>query len=168
MLLQILGKQRLSFSSKSCYFLFPQISKKWWLWRHISAISIICLIQHTHLLWHFNIYALINFMFKVKVTQSCLTLCNPMDYTVHGILQAMEWVAFPFSKGSSRPRNWTWVSCVVGRCFTIWATREAHSLWNLNTIFFQTPSQQRKKTSSAKSEPCSSAEKTSSEPKDWT
>ena len=39
---------------------------------------------------------------KVKVTQSCLTLCNPMDYTIHGILQAriLEWVAIPFSRGS--------------------------------------------------------------------
>ena len=36
---------------------------------------------------------------KVKVTQLCLTLCNPMDYTIYGILQAriLEWVAFPFS-----------------------------------------------------------------------
>ena len=41
---------------------------------------------------------------KVKGTQSCLTLCDPMDYTVHGILQAriLEWVAIPFSKGSSQ------------------------------------------------------------------
>ena len=40
---------------------------------------------------------------KVKVTQLCLTLCDPMEYTVHGILQAriLEWVAYPFSKGSS-------------------------------------------------------------------
>ena len=39
---------------------------------------------------------------KMKVTQLCPTLCNPMDYTVHGILQAriLEWVAFPFSRGS--------------------------------------------------------------------
>ena len=44
---------------------------------------------------------------KVKVTQSCLTLCDPMDYTVHGILQAriLEWVAFPFSRRSSQPRD---------------------------------------------------------------
>ena len=44
---------------------------------------------------------------KVKVTQSCLTLCEPMDYTVHGILQAriLEWVAFPFSRGSFQPRD---------------------------------------------------------------
>ena len=42
---------------------------------------------------------------KVKVTQSCLTLCNPMDYKVHRILQAriLEWVAVPFSRGSSNP-----------------------------------------------------------------
>ena len=40
---------------------------------------------------------------EVKVAQSCLTLCDPMDYTVHGILQArlLEWVAYPFSRGSS-------------------------------------------------------------------
>ena len=39
----------------------------------------------------------------MKVAQSCPTLCNPMDYTVYGILQAriLEWVAFPFSRGSS-------------------------------------------------------------------
>ena len=44
---------------------------------------------------------------EVKVTQSCLTLCDSMDYTVHGILQAiiLEWVAFPFSRGSSQPRE---------------------------------------------------------------
>ena len=40
---------------------------------------------------------------KVQVTQLCPTLCNPMNYTVHGILQAriLEWVTFPFSRGSS-------------------------------------------------------------------
>ena len=44
---------------------------------------------------------------KVKVAQLSLTLCNPMDYTVHGILQAriLEWVAFPFSRGSSQSRS---------------------------------------------------------------
>ena len=46
---------------------------------------------------------------KVKVTQSYPTLCNPMDYTVHGILQAriLEWIAFPFSRGSSQPQDQT-------------------------------------------------------------
>ena len=45
----------------------------------------------------------------MKVTQSCLSLCDPMDYTVHGILQAriLEWVTFPFSMGSSQPRYQT-------------------------------------------------------------
>ena len=47
--------------------------------------------------------------------------------SVHGILQAeiLEWAAMPFPRGSSRPRDWTWVSCIAGRFFTIWATREA-------------------------------------------
>ena len=63
----------------------------------------------------------------VKVSQLCLTLCNPMDYTVHGILQArsLEWVAFPFSRGSFEPRDQIQVSCFAGRFFTSWATREA-------------------------------------------
>ena len=61
---------------------------------------------------------------EVKVTQSCPTLCNPMDYTLHGILKAriLEWVAFPFSRGFSQPRNPTQVSCIAGRFFISWAT----------------------------------------------
>ena len=57
---------------------------------------------------------------KVKVAQSYPTLCNPVYYTVHGILQAriLEWVAFPFSWGSSQPRDGTQVSCIAGRFFT--------------------------------------------------
>ena len=56
-----------------------------------------------------------------------LNLCDPLDYTVHGILQAriLEWVAFPFSRGSSQPRDWTQVSHIAGGFFTSWATREA-------------------------------------------
>ena len=51
----------------------------------------------------------LRFSLKVKATQSCPTLCDPMDYTVHGILQAriLVWVAFPFSRGSSQPRDGT-------------------------------------------------------------
>ena len=70
----------------------------------------------------------------VLVAQSCPTLCDPMDYSppdfsVQGILQAriLEWGAIPFSRGYSRPRDQTHVSCVsgiAGRFFTIWATRE--------------------------------------------
>ena len=64
----------------------------------------------------------------VKVTQSCPTLCDPMDCVVHGLLQAriLEWVSFPFSRGSSQPRDRTRVSCIAGGFFTSWATRKAH------------------------------------------
>ena len=50
-----------------------------------------------------------------------------MNYTVHGILRTriLERVAFPFSRESSQPRDWTQVSCIAGGCFTSWATREA-------------------------------------------
>ena len=63
----------------------------------------------------------------MKAAQLCLTLCDPMVYTVHEILQAitLEWVAFPFSRGSSQPRDRTQVSCIAGGFFTNWATREA-------------------------------------------
>ena len=62
---------------------------------------------------------------KVKVVH-CLTLCSPMSYTTHGILQAriLEWVAFPFSRGCSQSRNRTQVSCIAGRFCTNCATRE--------------------------------------------
>ena len=57
---------------------------------------------------------------KVKVAQSSLTLCNPVDYTVHGILQSrtLEWIAFPFSRGSSQSRGRTQVSRIAGEFFT--------------------------------------------------
>ena len=62
---------------------------------------------------------------KVKVAQSCLTLCNTMDYAVHGTLQVgiLEWLAIPFSRGSSQLRDWTQVSHIAGEFFTSWATR---------------------------------------------
>ena len=66
-----------------------------------------------------------------EVVQSCPTLCDPVDCSppgssVHGILQAriLEWVAISFSRGSSRPRDQTQVSCIAGRCFNLWTTRE--------------------------------------------
>ena len=64
--------------------------------------------------------------------QLCPTPCNPMDYSLlgsslHGILQTriLEWVAIPFSRGSFQPRDWTQVSCVADRFFTVWLTGEA-------------------------------------------
>ena len=63
-----------------------------------------------------------------QVIQSCPTLCDPVDCSppsssVHGTFQAgiLEWVAISFSRGSSQLRDWTWVSCITGGCFTLWA-----------------------------------------------
>ena len=83
----------------------------------------------SHLLW---VDSYISCFVRVKVIQSCLTVCNPMDYKVHGILQAriLEWVAFPFSRESSQPRDWTRVSHTTGWFFTSWATRKAQEYWS--------------------------------------
>ena len=64
---------------------------------------------------------------KVKFTQLGATLCDPMDYTVHGILQAriLEWIAIPYSRRSSQPRDRTQVSHIAGGFFTSSVTREA-------------------------------------------
>ena len=61
----------------------------------------------------------LNCFSHVKVSQLCLTLTDPMDYTVHEILQARirHWVAFPFSRESSQPRDQIQVSCIAGRFF---------------------------------------------------
>ena len=80
---------------------------------------------------------------KVKLTQLCPTLCDAMGYAVHGILQAriLEWVAFPFSRGSSQPRDRTQVSCIAGGFFTSWTTRETQGkktyCFFLNKFIFQ-------------------------------
>ena len=84
--------------------LWPPDVKKWLIWKDPG---------HD---WKWKV--------NVEVAQLCPTLCNPMDCTVHGILQAriLEWVAFPFSRRSSQPRDRTQVSRNAGRFFTIWAT----------------------------------------------
>ena len=68
----------------------------------------------------------------VLVTQLCPTLCDPMDCNPPGSLvqgtfwaRILEWVVIPFSRGSSQSRDWTQVSCIAGRFFTVGATREA-------------------------------------------
>ena len=78
----------------------------------------------------------IHFHVKLKVAQLYLTLCDPMDYTVHGNLQAriLEWVAFPFSRGPSQPRDWIQVSCIAGGFFSSWAT--SSHFHNLIAYFF--------------------------------
>ena len=76
----------------------------------------------------------------------CLTLSDPMDCTlpgssIHGIFQAsvLEWVAISFSRESSRPRDETQVSCIVGRRFTVWA-RKGHKVgvWINLPNYYQT------------------------------
>ena len=80
----------------------------------------------------------------MKSLKSCPTLCDPMDctlpgFSIHGILQAriLEWVAISFSRGSSPPRDRTWVSRIAGRCFTVWAAREAIFSLLLTKFAFQ-------------------------------
>ena len=71
---------------------------------------------------------------NLNVTQSSLTICDPKGYSlpgssIHGIFPAriLEWIAIPFSRGTSWPGAWTWVSCITGRVFTVCATREPSS-----------------------------------------
>ena len=63
--------------------------------------------------------------------------CSLQGSSVYGILQArtLEWVTISSSRGSSRPRDGTWVSHIAGRCFTVWATREATQAWYLTTLW---------------------------------
>ena len=65
----------------------------------------------------------------MKGVQLCPILCDLIDYIVHGILQAgiLEWVAFPFLRGSSQPKDQTQVSCIAGRFFASWASKEGRN-----------------------------------------
>ena len=67
-----------------------------------------------------------------EVSKFCLTFCDPLDYTVLGILRAriLERVAFPFSRGSSQPKDQIQVSHIAGGFFTSWATREIQEYWS--------------------------------------
>ena len=80
-----------------------------------------------------------------EVAQLCSTLCDPMDSSqpissIHGIFQAriLEWVAISFSRRSSWPRDRTQVSRIVGRRFTVWATKEGHIMHNINIMITNT------------------------------
>ena len=73
---------------------------------------------------------------SLKIYEHPVTLCDPIGYSLsgssaHGILQAriLEWVAIPFSRGSSQPRDWNCVSRIAGRFFTLWATGEADTAY---------------------------------------
>ena len=93
------------------------------VWRFLEKLGIMLLNESAVPL--LNIY-------PEKSEVKSLSLCNPMDcslpgFSIHGILQAkvLEWVAIDFSRGSSRLRDRTQVSCFASRPFTLWATREA-------------------------------------------
>ena len=82
----------------------------------------------------------------VLLTQLCPTLCDPMDCSppgssVHRILQAriLKWVAIPFSQGSSQPKDQTRVSCIAGRFFIVWVTKEALISNSLSLNFLSHP-----------------------------
>ena len=80
--------------------------------------------ERLHFHFHFQYHL-------VLAAHSCPTLdtldCSPPGSSVHGILQAriLQWVAMPFSRGSSQPRDQTWVSRIAGTFFTVWDTTEA-------------------------------------------
>ena len=104
------------------------VSDSGWAWRCIRSV---CLI-HT-----VNIQACILFwnVWKWKETESYSVLSDSLQ--PHGLYslwnspgQKLEWIAFPFSRGSSQPRGRTQVSCIAGGVFTSWATREAPKHWS--------------------------------------
>ena len=79
-----------------------------------------------------------NVCLSVLVAELCPTLCDPLDcsppsFSTHGILQArtLKWVAIPFSKRSSWPRDQTWASCIAVRFFTVWAIRETQRMFRV-------------------------------------
>ena len=75
---------------------------------------------------------------KIYSNQYQLMQSDPMNYIVHGILQAimLEWVAVPFSRISFQPMDHTKVSCITGRFFTSWTTREAQE-YGMGSLFLQ-------------------------------
>ena len=94
--------------------------------RHFKGLRHVCI--HSNLSFYSQLlFPSCLFEVKVKVAKLCPTLCNPMDFTICGILQAriLEWVAFPFSRGSSQPGIKPRSPGTAGRFFTSLATREA-------------------------------------------
>ena len=110
---------------------------------HVCAESCLTLLR-PHRLWPARLLCPWKFpgkntgKVKVKVTQSCLTLCDPMDSSWNSPgPRILEWVAFPFSRVSSWPVNQTGVFCIAGGFFTNWAIREAQEHWSW--LAFPTP-----------------------------
>ena len=83
---------------------------------------------------YINIYVCVCVCVCELVVFNSATPCTLAKLLFHGILQAriLEWVAIPSSRGSPQPRDQTWVSCIAGRFFTIWASREALTIYTVN------------------------------------
>ena len=105
----------------------------WQVWKYIGLVRLTVTYQDR---FSINIKVKNFFWFlwdsESEVAQSCPTLWDPMDSSlpgsvIRGIFQSriLEWAAISVSRGSSQPRDQTWVSCIADRRFTIWATREA-------------------------------------------
>ena len=146
----ILEIQRCTQLQYSSHLEYP--GKRWRPWRWTSGAENLCPGSTEHIAWVVWRYSPLILgnpyseerKVKVKVIQSCLTVCNPMDSTVHGILQAriLRWVGFFFSRVSSQPRHRTQVSHIACRFFTSWAT-EVLAKWaqkrivrRVGTIYF--------------------------------
>ena len=106
-------------------------------WAHVSYIG-------RWILCHWATWEALIYPLKVEV-KSCPTLRDPMDCSLpgssaHGIFQArvLEWLAISFSRGSSQPMDQTQVSHIVGRCFTVWATREVLKSTHYSVPIFKT------------------------------
>ena len=104
------------------------------VWAHLNEVQPYIQLNKMslHISISISIY-LYRYTYIVKAL-SCPTLCNPVDCSspgssIHGILRAriLEWVAISFCRGSSQPRDRTQVSCIAGRRFNLWATREAYT-----------------------------------------
>ena len=103
---------------------------------HLFLCVFMCVYIHMIYNYNFCVYIYIYMCICVLVVQFCPapcshTDCSPPGSSVHGIFQTriLEWISIPFSKGSSQPRNQTWVSCIAGKLFTDWASREGLKGW---------------------------------------
>ena len=87
-------------------------------------------------LWFLVVYCLVVLSHSVCPALCARKNCSPPGSPDHGIFQAriLEWIAISFSKRSSQPRDWTGVSRIVGRHFTVWATKEVTATSPQNKI----------------------------------
>ena len=115
--------------------LWDNKKERWYPWQPWNAsVPLIKALLHilTEDAWYSTAH-LPSIRWKKKKSESCLVVSDsatpwtPPGSSVHGIFQAriLEWVAIPFSRGSSQTRDQTWVSLIAGRVFTLWVTREA-------------------------------------------